>query len=80
VDQGVQDDLRQVVGIGPVIHKVLVGAGITTYRQLAELADDGQALARAATALGGDVRARIERQRWLEQARELHFQKYGERL
>jgi len=75
-----EDDLRQVVGIGPVIQQVLASIGITTYRQLARLADDGEALARAATALGGDVRSRIERQRWVEQARELHFQKYGERL
>jgi predicted flap endonuclease-1-like 5' DNA nuclease len=74
------DDLQQVVGIGPVIQQVLVGVGITTYRQLVELVDDDEALARTGTALGGDLRARIERQRWVEQARELHFRKYGERL
>jgi predicted flap endonuclease-1-like 5' DNA nuclease len=74
------DDLRQVVGIGPVIQRVLAGAGITTYRQLAGLAGDQDALARTGAALGGDVRGRIERQRWVEQARELHFRKYGERL
>jgi predicted flap endonuclease-1-like 5' DNA nuclease len=74
------DDLRQVVGIGPVIHRVLLSVGITTYRQLAWLADDGDTLTRAKAALGADVRSRIERQRWVEQARELHFRKYGERL
>ena len=74
------DDLRQVVGIGPVIHRILVDVGITTYRQLALLGYDGEALARARAALGGDVSGRIERQRWVEQARELHFRKYGERL
>jgi predicted flap endonuclease-1-like 5' DNA nuclease len=74
------DDLRQVIGIGPVIQRVLLGAGITTYRQLARLGDDGDVLGRAGEALGGDIRARVERQRWVEQARELHFRKYGERL
>ncbi|MBM3695062.1 MAG: hypothetical protein FJW79_03900 [Actinobacteria bacterium] len=62
------DDLKQIVGIGPVIEDLLHGLGITTFEQLAALsaADEEQI-----GELLGNFRERIERDRWVEQAAEL---------
>ena len=71
------DDLRALRGVGRSIERILNDQGITTYRQLAEL--DGAELERVRAALP-DFRARIEREDWVGQARELHLRKYGEAL
>ena len=69
------DDLRAIRGIGPSIERILHGLDITTYRQLAVL--EGVELQRLRDALQ-DFRARVEREDWIGQARDLHRQKYGE--
>ena len=69
------DDLRAIRGIGPAIERTLHGLDITTYRQIAAL--EGPELERVRGALQ-DFRARVEREDWPGQARELHRAKYGE--
>jgi len=61
------DDLSLLSGVGPVLVKKLTGAGITTFRQIAELTEE------AARELDEKLtlRGRIEREEWIEQAREL---------
>jgi predicted flap endonuclease-1-like 5' DNA nuclease len=62
------DDLKQIVGIGPVIEELLHGLGITTFEQLASLS------AEEADRIGdllGAFRERIRRDGWAEQAAEL---------
>ena len=61
------DDLTLIKGIGKVIERRLRGLGITTYRQLAELSTAD--IQRINNAL--DFPGRIERERWVEQARSL---------
>jgi predicted flap endonuclease-1-like 5' DNA nuclease len=70
------DDLGLIDGVGRLVERMLHEAGITTYRQLALLSDKAD---------GSDARlaeflARIRREEWADQARDLHKRKYGEEL
>ena len=59
------DDLLMIKGIGPVFVKLLHEAGITRYADLAAHTPES-----LSGAIGGRVAAeRIERERWIEQAR-----------
>ncbi len=62
-----EDDLSLLSGVGPVLEKKLREAGITTFRQIAELTPE------AAKELDEKLklRGRIEREEWIEQAKEL---------
>jgi len=69
------DDLKLIVGIGPVLERMLHQLGITTYRQIARWSerDIDEFDARLAEFPG-----RIRRDAWVTQARELHQSKFGE--
>ncbi len=71
------DDLELIRGIGPVYRKALRQIGIVSYRQIARL--DWTRMVLVASSLG-TFPERIVRDRWIQQARDLHFDKYGERL
>lgn len=72
-----QDDLKLMSGIGPVLEGKLNAAGIVRYRQIAVLMDaDIDHLESEVLHLSG----RIRRDDWIEQAKALHFKKYGERI
>lgn len=71
------DDLKLIVGVGPVLERLLQKAGVSTFRQIARW-DDHDIDAIGATL--HEFRERIRRDVWVVQARELHYQKYGERL
>jgi predicted flap endonuclease-1-like 5' DNA nuclease len=70
------DDLRLIVGIGPVLERLLQQLGVATYRQIARWSerdiDDFDAKL-------PEFPGRIRRDDWVTQARELHVSKYGER-
>jgi F-type H+-transporting ATPase subunit gamma len=70
--QRAPDDLEVIEGIGPVINRRLNEMGITTFAQIAALTPD------EVERIGGelDFPGRIERENWIEQARDLHSQKY----
>lgn len=72
-----EDDLEAIAGIGPATLGKLQAAGILSYRQIAALNDAD--INRIETEILKS-RGRIRRDDWVGQARELHFQKYGERL
>lgn len=71
------DDLKLIVGIGPVLERMLHQLGITTYRQIARWSerDIDEFDARLAEFPG-----RIRRDAWITQARALHHSKFGETL
>ena len=71
---GTPDDLKLIVGIGPVIERMLYQLGIGTYRQIARWSerDIDEIDARLAEFPG-----RIRRDAWVAQARALHASKYG---
>jgi diguanylate cyclase (GGDEF)-like protein len=71
------DNLRAIRGIGPAFERSLNEAGISQYRQIAHFHDFG--LEAVATLLRVKPN-RILRDRWIEQARELHLEKYGEQV
>lgn len=73
---GSPDDLKLIVGIGPVLERMLQQLGIGTYRQIARWSerDVDEFDARLPEFPG-----RIRRDAWVTQARELHQSKYGER-
>lgn len=70
------DDLKLIVGVGPVIERMLQKIGIGSYRQIARWSerdiDDFDARL-------PEFHGRIRRDGWVTQARELHQSKYGER-
>jgi predicted flap endonuclease-1-like 5' DNA nuclease len=69
------DDLKMIVGVGPVLERMLYQLGITTYRQIARWTerdiDDIDARLH-------EFPGRIRRDEWVTQARALHQSKYGE--
>jgi len=68
------DDLTAITGIGPVIERALNRQGCYHFKQLAGFsAADIEWLTETIDAFPG----RIERDRWVEQARRLHVEKYG---
>jgi len=71
---GTPDDLKLIVGVGPVIERMLYQMGIGTYRQIARWTerDIDDFDARLAEFPG-----RIRRDAWVTQARALHASKYG---
>ncbi len=66
------DDLQRIRGIGPVLEKMLNGVGVFTFRQIA--AWDAADIAWAAAKLDA-FSDRIERDEWVDQARELYREK-----
>jgi len=71
------DELKAISGLGPALESKLRAAGITSYRQIAELspADVDRVETDVINSAG-----RIMRENWIGQAKELHFKKYGERI
>jgi predicted flap endonuclease-1-like 5' DNA nuclease len=71
------DDLKLIVGVGPVLERMLHQLGVTTYRDIARWSgrDIDEFDARLAEFPG-----RIRRDGWVTQARALHQSKYGEAI
>ena len=61
------DDLTEIRGIGKVIERRLRELGVTSFRQLAELSQEDAKKINDAI----DFPGRVERERWIEQARTL---------
>lgn len=61
------DDLKRISGIGPSLERTLNSLGIFTLRQIAEWTDENRAWVDAYLAFRG----RVNRERWVEQARDL---------
>ena len=72
---GAPDDLKLIVGVGPVLERMLQQLGVTSYRQIARWSerDIDQFDARLP-----EFHGRIRRDGWVTQARALHQSKYGE--
>ena len=70
------DDLRLIVGIGPVLERLLQQLGVATYRQIARWSERD---IDEFDAKLPEFPGRIRRDDWVTQARELHVSKYGER-
>ena len=72
---GAPDDLKLIVGIGPVLERMLHQLGVTTFRQIAFWSerdiDEFDAKLH-------EFPGRIRRDEWVTQARSLHQSKYGE--
>ena len=71
---GAPDDLKLIVGVGPVLERMLHQLGVTTYRQIARWSehDIDEFDARLPEFPG-----RIRRDGWVTQARALHQSKFG---
>ncbi|MEP7206040.1 MAG: hypothetical protein ABI920_03810 [Casimicrobiaceae bacterium] len=71
---GAPDDLKLIVGIGPVLERMLHQLGITTYRQIARWNDRDVDEFNARLA---EFPGRIRRDAWVTQARALHQNVHG---
>jgi NADH-quinone oxidoreductase subunit E len=70
---GTAGDLQKISGIGPVIERTLNDLGIFTLEQVAAWTDENKAWVNAYLAFKG----RIDRERWVEQARTLLEEQRG---
>ncbi|MEM8977320.1 MAG: hypothetical protein AAGD43_35170, partial [Pseudomonadota bacterium] len=68
------DDLKRIKGVGPVMERTMNELGIYHFRQVARLDAAGIEWVSANIETFPD---RIRRDRWVEQAHELHTEKYG---
>jgi predicted flap endonuclease-1-like 5' DNA nuclease len=73
---GAPDDLKLIVGVGPVLERMLQQLGVSTYRQIARWTERD---IDAFDARLPEFHGRVRRDDWVTQARELHQSKYGER-
>ena len=73
---GEPDDLKLIVGVGPVLERMLHNLGITTFRQIARWS--ARDIAEFDAQLP-EFPGRIVRDQWVTQARALHESKYGQR-
>lgn len=65
--EGAKDDLKKISGVGPVLEGKLNALGITTYEQIVNFSAED--IARVDDVL--NFKGRIERENWVEQAKEL---------
>ena len=70
------DDLKLIVGIGPVLERMLHHLGVGSFRQIARWSERDIAEFDAKLP---EFPGRIARDQWVTQARALHESKYGER-
>ncbi|WP_171129455.1 MULTISPECIES: 50S ribosomal protein L21 [unclassified Ruegeria] len=61
------DDLKKLSGVGPALEKKLLDAGVTTFAQIAAWTEEDVAAMDEKLSFKG----RIEREGWIEQAKEL---------
>jgi predicted flap endonuclease-1-like 5' DNA nuclease len=74
---GAPDDLKLIVGVGPVLERMLHQLGVTTFRQIAYWSERDIDVFDARL---HEFPGRIRRDGWVTQARALHQSKYGEAL
>ncbi|HKN10923.1 MAG TPA: hypothetical protein VJ376_15795 [Pseudomonadota bacterium] len=72
---GEPDDLKLIVGVGPVLERMLHGLGVTMFRQIARWTERDIAEFDAKLP---EFPGRIVRDQWVTQARALHRSKYGD--
>ncbi len=71
------DDLKLIVGIGPVLERMLHQLGISTYKQIAQWSERDVDTFDAKLP---EFPGRIRRDTWVVQAHALHQSKFGETL
>ncbi len=71
------DDLKAIIGIGPAMAKKLRDGGIVSYRRIAGFGEDEVERVESEVIKS---KGRIGRDNWIQQARELHYEKYKEWL
>ncbi len=71
---GAPDDLKLIVGVGPMLERMLQQLGITTYRQIARWSERD---IDEFDAKLPEFPGRIRRDAWVTQARALHASKFG---
>lgn len=74
---GAPDDLKLIVGVGPVLERMLHQLGVSTFRQIAYWSERD---IDEFDAKLPEFPGRIRRDAWVTQARALHQSKYGEVL
>ena len=72
---GEPDDLKLIVGVGPVLERMLHSLGVTTFRQIARWTERDVSEFDAKLP---EFPGRIQRDQWVTQARALHESKYGQ--
>jgi len=77
VKDGPKDDLRKIHGIGPVFARTLNKMGLYSFGQIARWTSEDIDKVAKKLYTAPD---RIKRDKWIDEAKKLHAQKYGKRL
>jgi predicted flap endonuclease-1-like 5' DNA nuclease len=72
-----RDDLKEIVGVGPVLERLLHRHGVHSFRQVALWTIDD---VRRIDSLLHEFHGRIRRDHWVRQAKTLHRRHHGELL
>ena len=75
--EGLKDDLSKIHGIGPVFARTLNKMGLHTFVQIARWKPEDIDKVAKKLYTAPD---RIKRDKWIDEAKKLHEQKYGQRL
>ena len=75
--EGLKDDLSKIHGIGPVFARTLNKMGLYTFVQIARWKPEDIDKVAKKLYTAPD---RIKRDKWIDEAKKLHEQKYGQRL
>jgi len=70
------DDLKEIVGIGPILEHTLQSLGLKTFAQIATITPEDVAM--LIVKVDSSIAERVLRERWVEQARDLYAKKYGQ--
>ena len=70
------DDLKEIVGIGPILEHTLQSLGLKTFAQIASITPEDVAM--LIVKVDSSIAERVLRERWVEQARDLYAKKYGQ--
>jgi predicted flap endonuclease-1-like 5' DNA nuclease len=69
------DDLKEIAGIGPILEHTLQSLGLKSFAQIARITPEDVAM--LIVKVDSSIAERVLRERWVEQARDLHVKKYG---
>ena len=70
------DDLKEIVGIGPILEHTLQSLGLKSFAQIAMITPEDVAM--LIVKVDSSIAERVLRERWVEQARDLYAKKYGQ--
>jgi predicted flap endonuclease-1-like 5' DNA nuclease len=68
IEEAVQDDLEEIIGVGPVVARIFLEAGFNSFEKVAQMTQED--IAKLETKIE-NLSERIKKEKWIEQAKVL---------